>query len=238
MINHRHGLSKINLTPKLNRLFIILAIIFTTFVPIILASEPKPEPGHLANLQSANVNHVDSSNSITTDNLIRNILFNQSAEYYDELVLEQLLAAANMSSPPPETWRTILMLLSKNINATRQQQEQMHKEQHQQQFSLNKSRNSLKNANMNSTLNNAQEIENENITIKKQINKPKQLAQSAIDEFPPDFMSEKTRQQGGFVVHVFIFIYLSIVLAVICDNYFLKSLEYISEGNNGIDSVD
>lgn len=38
------------------------------------------------------------------------------------------------------------------------------------------------------------------------------------------------RENGGFLVHIIIFVYLSVILAVVCDNYFLKSLEYISEG--------
>lgn len=224
MVNHQHGQS----LSKLYWFMIILA-----FVPDCSTVEPEPEPGQLAarqNLPLSTANHVDSTNSITTDNLIRNILLNQSAEYYDELVLEQLLAAANMSSPPPETWRTILMLLSRNMNATKQQQ-QLHDEQHQESIPLDKSKNSLPfvNINVNDSLNNGHNNGNENVTIKKQTKKPKESAQSAIDEFPPDFMSEETRQKGGFVVHIIIFIYLCIVLAVVCDNYFLKSLEYISE---------
>ncbi|KAJ6215923.1 hypothetical protein RDWZM_010423 [Blomia tropicalis] len=55
---------------------------------------------------------------------------------------------------------------------------------------------------------------------------------SAINEFPPDFMNEKVREKGGFIIHILIFCYLSLVLAVICDFYFLKSLELISDALN------
>ncbi|KAI2802114.1 hypothetical protein BLOT_010306 [Blomia tropicalis] len=40
------------------------------------------------------------------------------------------------------------------------------------------------------------------------------------------------REKGGFIIHILIFCYLSLVLAVICDFYFLKSLELISDALN------
>ena len=50
-----------------------------------------------------------------------------------------------------------------------------------------------------------------------------------MGEFPYDFMTDRTRESGGFIVHIIIFSYFSLVLAFICDKYFLKSLEYICE---------
>lgn len=49
----------------------------------------------------------------------------------------------------------------------------------------------------------------------------------SIDEFPPDFMSLKQKRQGGVIIHIFIVAYLFAALAVICDDYFVASLEYL-----------
>ena len=52
----------------------------------------------------------------------------------------------------------------------------------------------------------------------------------AIDEFPPDFMTEKQRKNGGVVVHILISLYIFASLAIVCDDYFVASLEKISAG--------
>ena len=80
--------------------------------------------------------------------LIRNIIFNQSTEYYDdELILEQMLAAANMSQPPPETWRAIVNLLTRGLNVTHLQYHLLNNKQNdtkqQQHQSLNRHLNSF-----------------------------------------------------------------------------------------------
>ncbi|OTF80965.1 hypothetical protein BLA29_006585 [Euroglyphus maynei] len=187
-------------------------------------------------------------NNNSTDILIRNILLNQSTEYYDdELILEQMLAAANMSQPPPETWRAIVNLLTRGMNITHLQHHLLNNRQNDSNETLSSSiTKQTKNGKTISLLtfkhdadddkNNQQKNTNhvdssddddQNLTILKST---KSHLESAIDEFPPDFMTDDFRQKGGFIVHIIIFIYLSLALAVICDDYFLKSLEYISEG--------
>nr|XP_027194883.1 sodium/potassium/calcium exchanger 5-like [Dermatophagoides pteronyssinus] len=183
-----------------------------------------------------------NQSSISTDTVIRNIIFNQSTEYYDdELILEQMLAAANMSQPPPETWRAIVNLLTRGLNVTHLQyhllnNKQNDTKQQQHQSSMTKqsktglkdktlSLSTLKHDDNNNNINNNDD--EQNLTILKSTTKSH--IESAIDEFPPDFMTDNFRQNGGFIVHIIIFIYLSLALAVICDEYFLKSLEYISE---------
>ncbi|CAG2100284.1 unnamed protein product [Medioppia subpectinata] len=66
-------------------------------------------------------------------------------------------------------------------------------------------------------------------TKSKQNTEPNtQSPKSSISEFPTDFMTDSFRSNGGFVIHILVFIYICLALAVVCDVYFLQSLEYIS----------
>ncbi|XP_064647651.1 sodium/potassium/calcium exchanger 5-like [Lineus longissimus] len=51
----------------------------------------------------------------------------------------------------------------------------------------------------------------------------------AIDEFPGDFFSDEIKNQGGIVVHFLISFYLFGALAIVCDDFFVPSLEQISD---------
>lgn len=53
----------------------------------------------------------------------------------------------------------------------------------------------------------------------------------SVHNFPPNFMSFDETRDGGVVVHIFIAIYMFAALAVVCDDYFVPSLEHICEGN-------
>lgn len=50
-----------------------------------------------------------------------------------------------------------------------------------------------------------------------------------IDEFPNDFMTKDQRKNGGIVVHIFLTIYLFCAIAIVCDEYFVHSLNRISK---------
>ncbi|KAF7493507.1 Sodium/potassium/calcium exchanger 3 [Sarcoptes scabiei] len=201
-------------------------------------------------------NPHNTSSIIHENTLIRDILLNQSSDYYDELVLKQLLKAANSSSSPPETWNGIIQLLQKNLYEANQSSSQSssssslplastsassstglnHQKQNKtkqlslltlkndDQKGLVRSKSSSKSS--NDQFSNDNDDKNTNLTIPRSFY---ERMESAINEFPADFMTADFRKNGGFLIHIIIFIYLSIVLAVICDNYFLKSLEYISE---------
>ena len=54
------------------------------------------------------------------------------------------------------------------------------------------------------------------------------LRLNLLDSFPVDFMSYRTRLNGGFLVHLCIFIYCCVLLAVVIDSYFIGSLQYFS----------
>ena len=53
---------------------------------------------------------------------------------------------------------------------------------------------------------------------------------ASIDEFPNDFMTQyQRREQGGVVIHLLLAIYMFGALAVVCDDYFVPSLEQITK---------
>ena len=52
----------------------------------------------------------------------------------------------------------------------------------------------------------------------------------SIDDFPNDFMTQYQRQkQGGVLIHFLLAIYMFGALALVCDGYFIPSLEQISK---------
>ncbi|XP_054647800.1 sodium/potassium/calcium exchanger 3-like isoform X2 [Dunckerocampus dactyliophorus] len=54
-------------------------------------------------------------------------------------------------------------------------------------------------------------------------------AKSAISEFPEDIFTLEQRRQGAVVLHVLCAVYMFHALAIVCDVYFVPSLEKISE---------
>ncbi|XP_028839763.1 sodium/potassium/calcium exchanger 3 [Denticeps clupeoides] len=51
----------------------------------------------------------------------------------------------------------------------------------------------------------------------------------AIQEFPEDIFSKEQRRRGAVLLHVLCAIYMFYALAIVCDDYFVPSLEKISE---------
>ena len=50
-------------------------------------------------------------------------------------------------------------------------------------------------------------------------------------------MTEEQRKDGGVTVHILISLYIFAILAVVCDDYFVASLEKICEGKSSKFSV-
>ncbi|XP_053356657.1 sodium/potassium/calcium exchanger 5 [Clarias gariepinus] len=48
-------------------------------------------------------------------------------------------------------------------------------------------------------------------------------------EFPPGFFTEQERRDGGVVIYFIIIFYMLLAISVVCDEYFLPSLEVISD---------
>eukprot|EP00057_Strongylocentrotus_purpuratus_P030006 XP_780438.3 PREDICTED: sodium/potassium/calcium exchanger 3 [Strongylocentrotus purpuratus] len=52
---------------------------------------------------------------------------------------------------------------------------------------------------------------------------------STIEEFPGDLFTEEQRAKGAFITHAICAVYMFIALAIVCDDYFVSSLEKICE---------
>lgn len=63
-----------------------------------------------------------------------------------------------------------------------------------------------------------------NITVLKR----QFCTEPAYLEFPPDAFNNEQRQHGGLVLHLIMVIYMFIALAIVCDEYFVTSLDKIS----------
>lgn len=48
-------------------------------------------------------------------------------------------------------------------------------------------------------------------------------------EFPKGFFTVQERKDGGLVIYFMIIFYMLVAVAIVCDDYFLPSLEVISE---------
>ena len=51
---------------------------------------------------------------------------------------------------------------------------------------------------------------------------------TAYLEFPPDAFSNDQRQHGGLILHLIMVFYMFLALAIVCDDYFVTSLDKIS----------
>ncbi|KAF4533151.1 hypothetical protein B566_EDAN001693, partial [Ephemera danica] len=51
----------------------------------------------------------------------------------------------------------------------------------------------------------------------------------AIEQFPRPAMSLESRRSGGLIIHVLVAVYTFIGLAIVCDDYFVASLDRICE---------
>ncbi|XP_041846797.1 sodium/potassium/calcium exchanger 3-like isoform X2 [Melanotaenia boesemani] len=63
----------------------------------------------------------------------------------------------------------------------------------------------------------------------KEDNQSGSISRSAINEFPEDIFTVDQRRQGAVLLHVLCAIYMFHALAIVCDVYFVPSLEKVSE---------
>lgn len=52
----------------------------------------------------------------------------------------------------------------------------------------------------------------------------------AIEQFPPTILPVWFRNHGGIIIHILIAIFTFLGLAIVCDDYFVSSLDRICEG--------
>ncbi|XP_063296570.1 sodium/potassium/calcium exchanger 4 isoform X1 [Pelobates fuscus] len=57
----------------------------------------------------------------------------------------------------------------------------------------------------------------------------KNCTEPAINEFPDDLFTIKERQRGAVLLHIFCALYMFYALAIVCDDFFVPSLEKICE---------
>ncbi|KAM3918416.1 sodium/potassium/calcium exchanger 4 isoform 2-T2 [Leptodactylus fuscus] len=57
----------------------------------------------------------------------------------------------------------------------------------------------------------------------------KNCTEPAINEFPDDLFTIKERQKGAILLHIFCALYMFYALAIVCDDFFVPSLEKICE---------
>ncbi|XP_062857067.1 sodium/potassium/calcium exchanger 4 isoform X2 [Trichomycterus rosablanca] len=65
--------------------------------------------------------------------------------------------------------------------------------------------------------------EPENVTLEKNCTEP------AIHEFPNDYFTNAERKSGAVLLHILAALYMFLALAIVCDDYFVTSLEKICE---------
>ncbi|MCJ8736927.1 hypothetical protein PDJAM_G00017950 [Pangasius djambal] len=65
--------------------------------------------------------------------------------------------------------------------------------------------------------------EEDNETAEKNCSEP------AIHEFPEDMFTNQERTRGAVLLHIFAAVYMFLALAIVCDDYFVTSLEKICE---------
>ncbi|XP_003739015.1 sodium/potassium/calcium exchanger 4 [Galendromus occidentalis] len=52
---------------------------------------------------------------------------------------------------------------------------------------------------------------------------------SSINDFPPDLFTQEERMSGAIAIHVVVILYMCGVMGIVCDRYFVPSLEIISD---------
>lgn len=73
------------------------------------------------------------------------------------------------------------------------------------------------------------------ITSTQDPNRPRTYRQKrnctppAIEQFPPPLLPSWFREKGGLIIHVLIAIFTFLGLAIVCDDYFVSSLDRICE---------
>ncbi|XP_028844780.1 sodium/potassium/calcium exchanger 3 [Denticeps clupeoides] len=75
-----------------------------------------------------------------------------------------------------------------------------------------------------------QDFDNNDTTdLEEPLRLPKNCTEPALHEFPRDLFTHKERVEGAVVLHVLCAMYMFYALALVCDDYFVPSLEKICE---------
>ncbi|XP_066550428.1 sodium/potassium/calcium exchanger 4 isoform X2 [Amia ocellicauda] len=66
-------------------------------------------------------------------------------------------------------------------------------------------------------------------TLENGTDEEKNCTDPAINEFPEDIFSNTERKRGAVLLHIFAALYMFLALAIVCDDFFVPSLEKICE---------
>jgi hypothetical protein len=72
--------------------------------------------------------------------------------------------------------------------------------------------------------------ENESILLHDPIVQKGNCTPASTDEFPPDLFTQEQRLKGFVVIHFLVTLYVFYGFAVVCGEYFIPSVERMSEG--------
>ncbi|OWF47714.1 sodium/potassium/calcium exchanger 3-like isoform X2 [Mizuhopecten yessoensis] len=67
------------------------------------------------------------------------------------------------------------------------------------------------------------------LTEENDENKTDSCIPRSVEEFPGNFMSLEDTQDGGFLIHILFVVYIFGAIAIVCDDYFVASLEIICD---------
>ncbi|XP_064169765.1 sodium/potassium/calcium exchanger 5 isoform X2 [Anguilla rostrata] len=65
--------------------------------------------------------------------------------------------------------------------------------------------------------------------IRRDLENETQCVQPQSSEFPEGFFTKQERKDGGIIIYFIIIFYMFLAVSIVCDDYFLPSLELISE---------
>ena len=61
----------------------------------------------------------------------------------------------------------------------------------------------------------------------------KQCVPPAVEQFPNPLLDKQSRQRGGLLLHIIVAFYMFVGLAIVCEDYFVPSLNKVSDGKPG-----
>ncbi|XP_054900759.1 sodium/potassium/calcium exchanger 5 [Poeciliopsis prolifica] len=71
--------------------------------------------------------------------------------------------------------------------------------------------------------------ENQSVRVRRALENETECVAPQASEFPEGFFTVQERKDGGLVIYFMIIFYMLLAVSIVCDDYFLPSLEVISE---------
>lgn len=68
------------------------------------------------------------------------------------------------------------------------------------------------------------------VTSTEELSPLQECREPAIEEFPKDLFTKAQLQSGWITIHILVTIYLFYALAIVCDDYFVPSVEIMAKG--------